>query len=73
MNPTTGAFSPLEESVRRAPAASVFAAFLTGFLLRILPVCALVRALIRVATALIRPALLVFGIAKAIELLRERR
>jgi hypothetical protein len=63
---------PLEESIRRSPIALVAAAFLTGILFRILPVAAIASLLIRLAAALIRPVLLVFGIAKAVELIRKR-
>lgn len=70
MSQTACTYRSCEESIRRSPITAVLAAFLAGVLVRILPVGSLIGALIRLLAALIRPALLIFGIARAIELAR---
>ncbi|MGH8047981.1 MAG: hypothetical protein ACREKL_12115 [Chthoniobacterales bacterium] len=60
-----------EESIRRAPLASMGIAALGALVVSKLPVGAIIGALLRLAFALFRPALLVFGILKIAELCRE--
>jgi hypothetical protein len=61
-----------EEAIRAAPLRAVGIAFLVGLLFRVLPVAAILGALLRLAVSLVRPALLVLGVAKSAELLCER-
>ncbi len=61
-----------EESIRRAPLASVGGAALAAVVVSKLPIGALAGAVLRLAFALVKPALLVLGVLKAAELCRER-
>ena len=67
-----GSLRSCEKSIRQAPIASVSIAFLAGLLFRILPIAAIVKAIVRAVLLLVRPALLVLGVTKAGELLRKR-
>lgn len=53
---------------RREPAKAVASAFGIGFLINLLPIAAIVGALAAIAFALVRPALLFFGLLKVWEL-----
>ena len=57
----------LEQKIRENPAEAVVLALLIGFLVCLLPVGRLIGALLRVAFLLLKPALLVLGIIKAVE------
>lgn len=60
-----------EETIRRSPLASVGLAALGALVLSKLPVGAVIGALLRLAFALVRPALLIFGIIKVVEWARQ--
>ena len=61
-----------EDTIRRAPIASLGAAVVAGLVLTRLPLVAIFGALFRLSFALARPALVVFGILKIVELCREK-
>lgn len=63
----------LENEVHETPLRSAGLALGAGFLLSRLPVIAAVGLIVRVALSLIRPALLVLGVAKAYDLIRSRK
>ncbi|HYR58696.1 MAG TPA: hypothetical protein VEO95_08710 [Chthoniobacteraceae bacterium] len=56
-----------ERSVREDPFKVAGAAFVTGIFLTVLPIGAILGGLVRLALALLRPALLVLGIVKVVE------
>ncbi len=58
-----------ESYVREEPLKAVAYAAAAGYVLRILPVGAMVRSLIRVVLFAVKPAALVYGAAKAYEVL----
>ncbi len=58
-----------ESYVREEPLKAVVYAAAAGYVLRILPVGAMVRSFIRVALFAVKPAALVYGAAKAYEVL----
>jgi len=60
------------EKIRQAPLQSVALAGAAGFLLRFVPVFAILGALIRLALFLLKPALVVFGICKLTQLCRAK-
>jgi hypothetical protein len=57
----------LEQKIRENPVEAVVLALLIGFLVCLLPVGRLIGALLRGAFLLLKPALLVLGIIKAVE------
>lgn len=57
----------LEQKIRENPVEAVVLALLIGFLVCLLPVGRLIGALLRAAFLLLKPALLVLGIIKAVE------
>ena len=57
----------LEQKIRENPVEAVVLALLIGFLVCLLPVGRLIRALLQAAFLLLKPALLVLGIIKAVE------
>ncbi|MDZ4288993.1 MAG: hypothetical protein U0984_13585 [Prosthecobacter sp.] len=61
-----------EDCVRQAPLKSVLAAAAAGYLLRHVPVRALIVANVRLLTALAPPALVLYGAAKVYEYLQEQ-
>jgi hypothetical protein len=61
-----------EEYVREEPVKSVGIALVAGIFLTILPVFSIVLGLLRLGTALLRPALLVLGGLKLYEELQKR-
>jgi hypothetical protein len=63
----------LEEKIRENPVEAVGLALLIGFLVCLLPVGRLIGALLRVAFLLLKPALLVLGIIKAVEYYQQYR
>jgi|GEM_PF-5147190 len=59
-----------EESVRQSPANSIVIAGLAGYFLHILPIGALITGVLRLLTALLRPAMFLYAGAKLIDLVR---
>jgi hypothetical protein len=57
-----------DEFARREPTKAVISAFGAGFLLNLLPLGAIVGALVSIAFTLVRPALLFLGLVKACEM-----
>jgi hypothetical protein len=53
-----------EEYVRHEPTKAVLWAMLAGYVIRMLPMAAITSALLRLAIAAVRPAALLFGVAK---------
>lgn len=64
--------SRAQDFVRQEPAQAVGVAFLAGLVLTVLPVGRLVAVLIRLAFALLRPALLILGAVKLCEEFEKR-
>jgi hypothetical protein len=62
----------LEQKIRENPVEAVVLALLIGFLVCLLPVGRLIGALLRGAFLLLKPALLVLGIIKAVEYYQQR-
>lgn len=60
-----------EEEVRKSPSRSMLTAVGVGYLLRMLPLTAIIAALLHLVFALIRPAVLLFCAAKAYDLLQQ--
>ena len=56
-----------ERSVREEPVKTAGLAFVAGLFLTILPVGRILAGLVRVAFALVRPALLILGVVKLVE------
>lgn len=56
-----------EDYVRESPSKAVGLALLGGFVLAMLPIGGIIGALIRLAFFLIRPALLILGVVKVFE------
>jgi hypothetical protein len=56
-----------EKSVREEPIKTAGLAFVAGIFLTVLPVGRIVGGLVRLALALVRPALLILGVVKAVE------
>jgi hypothetical protein len=56
-----------ERSVREEPVKTAGLAFVAGLVLTVLPVGRIISGLIRVALALVKPALLILGIVKVVE------
>lgn len=65
-------YEECEERVRQSPGTSVLSAFACGYLLRSLPVEAIVAAQVRLLLSLVRPALFLYGTAKVYEFLIGR-
>jgi len=65
-------YEECEERVRRAPGTSLLSAFACGYLLRSLPVEAILAAQVRLLLSLARPALFLYGTAKVYEYLIGR-
>jgi len=61
-----------QEYARDEPVKAVGGAFLAGLLLTVLPVGAIVIALVRLAVTLLRPALLILGAVKICEEIDRR-
>ena len=61
-----------EDFARRDPTRATVSAFGAGFLLNLLPLGAIAAALVGIAFALLRPALLFLGLFKACELCRSK-
>jgi len=70
---SNGSYRSCEDSIRRAPLAAVALAFFAGIIFKILPIGALAIAFARLALFLVRPALLIFGIVKAVEIVQDRQ
>jgi len=67
-------YNDLENYVKRSPTQAVVSAFAAGYLLKMLPVEAIVAAQVRLALSLVRPALFLYGAAKAYEfVVRQKR
>jgi len=56
-----------EKSVREEPVKTAGLAFVAGIFLTVLPVGAILAAIVRIALALLRPALLILGIIKIVD------
>lgn len=63
----------LEEKVRSAPLQSVGVAVAAGWVLTQLPIFGILGLVVRVALALLKPSLVVFGGMKAWDLIQARR
>jgi heme/copper-type cytochrome/quinol oxidase subunit 4 len=61
-----------EKSVREEPIKTAGLAFVAGIVLTVLPVGAILGALVRIALALVRPALLIFGVVKIFQQIDRR-
>jgi len=66
-------YHELEDKVRNAPTNALVSAFAAGYLVKMLPVESIIAAQVRLALSLIRPALFVYGTAKAYEYLIRQR
>ncbi len=62
-----------EKCAREEPLKVTAMAFVTGLLCTILPVGAILGGIVRLALALVRPALLVLGVMKVVEEIDKRR
>lgn len=62
-----------ERSVREEPMKTAGLAFLAGLFLTVLPVGRIVAGVVRVAAALVRPALLILGVIKVVEEVGKRK
>ncbi len=62
-----------EKSVREEPVKTAGLAFIAGIFLTVLPVGAIFAAVVRIALALVRPALLILGIVKIAEAYDRRK
>lgn len=60
------------EKIRQAPLQSVLIAGMAGFLLRFIPVFAILGFLLRTALVLLKPALVVFGVYKLTQCCRSQ-
>ena len=61
-----------EQAVRRSPGSSLVAAALLGFFARNIPAGALLSGLLRLAAALLRPALFLYVAAKVYDLFQQQ-
>ena len=66
-------YNELESYVRHSPGQAMVSAFAAGYLLKMLPVEAIVAAQVRLALAVVRPALFLYGAAKAYEFLARQK
>ena len=62
-------YEEAEERIRHSPGTAMLSALACGYLLRSLPVGAIVTAQVRLMLALVRPALFIYGTAKVYEYL----
>jgi hypothetical protein len=62
-----------ERSIREEPVKTAGLAFVAGLFLTVLPVGRILGGLVRVALALVRPALLILGIVKVVEEFDRRK
>jgi hypothetical protein len=65
-------YQKCENQIRRSPVTSVLGAVTAGYFLHRMPVRAILVTQVRVLTALIPPALLLFGAAKVYEFLQTQ-
>ena len=63
----------VEKTVREEPVKAAGYAFAAGLVVAVLPIGRIVGAVVRLALALVRPALLVFGFVKLFEEIDRRR
>lgn len=66
-------YADCESYVKRSPGNAMLTAFAAGYLFKMLPVEAIVAAQVRLALSLVRPALFVYGAAKAYEYLARHQ
>jgi hypothetical protein len=66
-------YAEFENYVRRSPGPAMATAFAAGYLLKMLPVEAIVAAQVRLALSLVRPALFLYGSAKVCEMMLRRK
>jgi hypothetical protein len=64
-------FDTYQENVRQAPGPSLLYAALFGYIFRLLPIGALLGALLSLILTLAKPAILVFGAMKLFETLKR--
>ena len=62
-----------EKTIREEPVKAAGYAFAAGLIVAVFPVGRIVAALVRLALALVRPALLVFGFVKIFDEIDRRR
>lgn len=60
------------EKIRRAPVQSVLIAGGVGYLLRFIPIFAILTVLLRIVLALLKPALVIFGLAQITKCLQSK-
>ncbi len=65
-------YEECEERVRKSPGPTLLSAFACGYVLRSLPVEAIVTAQLRLLLSLVRPALFLYGTAKVYEFIIEQ-
>jgi len=65
-------YADCEKYVRRSPGSAMITAFTAGYLFKMLPVEAIVAAQVRLALSLVRPALFLYGAAKAYDYLLHK-
>lgn len=66
-------YQKYENRVKKSPASAVLGAVAVGFLLNRLPVRAILATQIRMVSALAKPALLLFGVAKLFSFLQNQQ
>jgi hypothetical protein len=72
--PSMDAFTArAEQYAREEPTRAVGAAFVVGIVLTLLPIGSIIAGLLRLAFALIRPALIVLGATKVYEEIQKRQ
>jgi len=72
--PSLDAFtSRAEQYAREEPARAVGVAFVVGIILTLLPIGAIIAGLLRLAFALVRPALIILGATKVYEEVQKRQ
>lgn len=64
-------YAECEEQVRKSPSSALLCAVAVGYLLRNLPIAALVSGVMRLLLALVRPAAFLFIAAKLFEILQR--
>lgn len=69
----TDRFHGAEESVRREPGKALLIAVFAGYVLRLLPIGAIIGAILSIAMTLLRPAILLLGAAKVYEFVQNNQ
>ncbi len=68
-----GLYDDFEDYVREKPGTAILAATAVGYFLRKLPVGSIITAQVRLVSALLPPAVFVFGAAKLYEALKQEQ